>query len=278
MAEPYAGIPKNETELQLPDDNDVADSESVDVGLRTIWDSIRLLNQVEASRPTHQLVSMRSFDGVSIVFNTIPQFLQNINQFAPYHYVFYNKDTVTMTVSELDTGGGAFEVNTIYYCYIRWHPVDKKFVSVITKQFPDETLCFQKADPSLTRYLGAFFTDAAKKIKPIGKSAAYYTYDLPEVVLTQTTDVAGTADLTPRIPIYCSKVKLFVDITGNTVNNILGISPSGGAERQFAIGNTTTNLHFPIDVSFTSNKIISARWGVGAGSSASIRLEGMYES
>lgn len=278
MATQYNGIAENQEAVQIPEDSDVADSESVDVALRNIWNSIRLSLQTAGARPTHQLVQMRSVDQVSVVFSHIPQFIQNIRQAFPYQYLAYLKNTVTMTVSDLDTGLGTFKADTAYYCYIRWKPDLAKFISVISEDFPEETLCNEKADPELTRYLGAFFTDAAKRIKLIHKSGAFYTYDSPDVALNQTTDVTGSADLTGKIPNYCKKVRLFIEIVSNTVNNQLFISADGGPERSFVVGSTTGYSHFPVDLPLLNTKIIKARFGVATGSVGLLRLEGMYET
>lgn len=281
MAEQYGGTADDTPTIQIPDDNDIADAESVDLAFRAIWNSIRLSLQVQANRPTHQLARLRSIDLTSVVLSTIPDYVQNIKAFVPYQYAFWHGDTLAMTVANLDTGGGSFEANTAYYCYILWDGVTSAFVPVVSKQIPDETLCFMKSNPGFTRYLGAFFTSSTKQIEPIHKSNAEYDYDFPRVILNPADSSPIDFSLAGRIPTYCRKVKLICELynTDTAVDDGLFLSSPGGSETFYPIGRgASVSYAFEVDLPLIATSVrarISTSSGKGQ---AQIRLKGFYET
>ncbi len=280
MADQYGGNPSNTAVVQIPDDNDVADAESVDVGLRQIWDSIKLGLDSAYRQPMHSVVRVRSTDGLTAKIEFIPSYIQNIKAFAPYQYAQNETvNTITVSASDLDITPKVFAINSVYYVYAQWNGT--AFVGRVGPGIPDETLCFLKATPGPTRYLGAIFTDSAGSLFPVHKSEGFYTFDRPPVLIDTTSDTAVDFNLVGKIPTYCRKVRLRIALfNSDATNDDTGfISAPGGTPIGFDIGRGLSVWNnFYMDLPLLGTQI-RARMNSSTGKGRIlVSLQGMWES
>jgi hypothetical protein len=280
MASQYGGIENDVPTIQLPDENDVADSESVNVAFRQLKDSVLLSLATASKQPVHHLTRIRSSNGTSIVCSFVPYYIQNIKAFAPYQYAFYIGGTdLTFTAADLDTSPPAFGNLKAYYLYLRWDGT--AFKKHISEGIPDEMLALKKHDPNITRYLGAVFTNGSGVVNAIHKSGTLYTYDaMPTLSSIPGDGVPVTISLAGRIPEYCRKVRLWAEFHNTDPSNAdaLGISAPGGVERLYTVGKGDVWSTFSIDLPLLGTQIRARTLLSGGLGSATIRLEGMWES
>lgn len=277
----YPGAPDDGTTIAIPNDNDVADAESVDAALRSLRDNSRLAFSVHSEHPIHQRVQLSCADTTTVQCQAIGGYIQQTQPFLPYSYTRGHRAADQFTVLDLDVPTPTvFEPSRIYYCYNVWDPVARTFKRRISTGIPDETLSVQKTD-NFAHYIGAFVTDSSRRIVKYVKSNSLYTFDAQPAVITVNDIPPVTYDLTPVIPYYCSRVKLRVDFLNKhaSLSDTCKIS-AGGQVQNLSLGpdghSTTT-----IDLILRS-KIVSANLSIGLASAPSnvarITLDGMWES
>lgn len=277
----YSGAPDDNTTIAIPNDNDVADSESVDAALRSLRDNSRLSFSVHSEHPIHQRVQLSCADTTTIQSQAIGGYIQQAQSFIPYSYLRGYRAADVFTVLDLDIPAPTvFEPSRIYYCYNVWDPAARTFKRRISTGFPDETLSVQKTD-NFAHYLGAFLTDSSRRIVKYSKSQAYYTFDEQPDLISVADTTPVTYDLTPIVPKYCSRVRLRVELYNKhaTLTDFCRIS-AGGTEQNLSIGplgQTTAMLDLIL-----RSKVLSARLFLGAVAApfntATITLDGMWES
>jgi hypothetical protein len=277
----YSGASDDNTTIAIPNDNDVADSESVDAALRSLRDNTRLSFSVHSEHPIHQRVQLSCADTTTIQSQAVGGYIQQAQSFIPYSYLRGYRAADVFTVLDLDIPAPTvFEPSRIYYCYNVWDPAARTFKRRISTGFPDETLSVQKTD-NFAHYLGAFLTDSSRRIVKYSKSQAYYTFDEQPDLISVTDTTPVTFDLTPIVPKYCSRVRLRVELYNKhaTLTDFCRISASG-TEQNLSIGplgQTTAMLDLIL-----RSKVLSARLYLGAVAApfnaATITLDGMWES
>lgn len=277
----YSGSPDDNITIALPNDNDVADAESVDAALRSLKDSSRLSLSVHSEHPIHQRVRLSCEDTTTVQCQAIGGYMQQVQTFFPYSYTRGFRAADVFTVLDLDIPAPTvFEPSRIYYCYNTWDPASRTFKRRISTGIPDETISVLKTD-SFSHYLGAFVTDSSRRIIKYSKSNSFYTFDVQPELITVTDTTPVTYDLTPIVPFYCSRVRLRVELYNKhaTLTDFCRIS-AGGTQQDLSIGplgQTTSTLDLIL-----RSKIISARLYLGIGAApfnnAKITLDGMWES
>lgn len=282
MSSQYGGIEADLATVTIPDDNDVADSESVNITFRALKDSIRLQLATDSKQPIHHLVRMRSVTATAAVFSTIPLYIQNIKSFSPYQYGFYNGATLTFTAADLDTTPPVLAANTTYYCYIRWDNGSSTYKRHLSVGIPDETLFARNSDQNFTRYLGAFFTDGSANIIACHKSGTLYTYDpKPGLGTVVGNGLAHDFSILNRTPSYCQKVRLFIELynTDPASEDGLLISAPGGPEQLLPIGpGDDVEQGFSVDLPLRGSLVRARTVHSTSKAEAIVRLEGMWES
>ena len=277
----YDGSASDKSTITLPNDIDVADSESVNTAFRAVRDSSRLSLSVHSESPIHQRVRLSSADTSTIQSQAVGGYMQQAQPFVPYSYLRGFRAADVFTVLDLDTPAPTvFEPSRIYYCYNVWDRVTNSFKKRISTEFPDETISVQKTD-NFAHYLGAFVTDSGRRPIPFVKSACYYTFDYPGIfLLNPTTSTLVTYDLTPIIPRYCTRVRLRLNMFNLTATPDFCRVSAGGLEQPIPMHVSSNSLNY-IDVVLRSN-IVSARLSLGAvaapSNQALIYLDGMWES
>lgn len=282
MSSQYGGTEADVATVTIPDDNDVADSESVNITFRALKDSIRLQLATDSKQPIHHLVRMRSTTSTQAGASTIPYFIQNIKAFAPYQYAFYNGANLTFTAADLDTTPAIFAANSAYYCYIRWDNATSTFKRHVSLGIPDETLFARNSDQNFTRYCGAFFTDGSANIINCHKSGTLYTYDgKPALGTVFGTGLAHDFSVANRVPFYCQKVRLFVEFynTDPSSDDGLLISSPGGPEQILPVGpGADVRQGFSVDLPLRGTLVRGRTVRSASKAQAIVRLEGMWES
>ncbi len=277
----YSGAPDDNPTIAIPNDNDVADSESVDAALRSLRDNSRLSFSVHSEHPIHQRVQLSCADTTTIQSQAVGGYIQQAQSFIPYSYLRGYRAADVFTVLDLDVPAPTvFEPSRIYYCYNVWDPAARTFKRRISTGFPDETLSVQKTD-NFAHYLGAFLTDSSRRIVKYSKSQAYYTFDEQPDLLTATDQTPTTFDLTALVTKYCTRVRLRVDFTNFHVSQPdFCIISAGGSPQGINIGpdgRATTTMDLIL-----RTKVLSARLGLGIVAAplnaAVITLDGMWES
>ena len=281
MSSQYGGTEVDVATVTIPDDNDVADSESVNITFRALKDSIRLQLATDSKQPIHHLVRMRCVNSTQAVASTIPLFVQNIKAFSPFQYGFYNGASLTFTVADLDAAPPLL-ASTVYYCYIRWDNATSTFKKHVSQGIPDETLFARNSDQNFTRYCGAFFTDGAGNIIACHKSGTLYTYDQKPGLGTVLGDgLAHDFSIATRVPNYCQKVRLFVEFynTDATSDDGLLISAPGGPEQLLPVGpGLDVRQGFTVDLPLRGTLVRGRTLRSVSKGQAIVRLEGMWES
>ena len=277
MAQQYSGIAGNVPVITIPDDNDIADAESVDRAFRPIWDSMRLALEQENSTPIHQRIRLRSIDAAKVEMTSVSQWIQNIKAFVPQQFVGVSWPSDNFTVLDLDVGT-LFDPLTVYYCYLGWDNAAAVFKRVVSKNPPDERLVFQAADPFL-RYVGCFRTDLSRNITPFHKFAGYYTFEEAQIICTPVDNSAITRNINIYVPTLCRKIRLR-DEQYNTdpASPDQCILSAGGLPQVLPIGKgadvqQSTSLDLPL-----RTQIVSAQLQSTGGNIAVVRLEGFWEA
>lgn len=278
----YPGAADDNPTIPIPNDNDVADAESVDAALRALRDNSRLSFSVHSEQPIHQRVRLSCEDTTTIQCQAIGGYIQQTQTSSPYGYIRGYRAADKFTVLDLDVPAPTvFEPNRIYYCYNVWDPATRTFKKRISTGFPDETLSVQKTD-FFAHYIGAFVTDSGRRIYKYSKSHSFYTFDVQPSVLSVNDVALLTYDLTPIIPHYCNRVKLRIDFLNAhaTLSDYCSISAGGQVQKISASPGqySTSNI---IDLILWT-KVVSARLSIGLASApsnlAQITLDGMWES
>lgn len=277
MAQQYSGIANNVPVITIPDDNDIADAESVDRVFRPIWDSMRLVLEQEGGAPIHQRVRLRSIDAAKVEILQVSQWLQNIKAFAPQQFAALSWPNDEFTVLDLDSGG-LFDINKVYYCYLGWDNATSTFKRRISLNPPDDKLVFQAADPFL-RYVGCFRTNLSRNITAFHKYGDYYSFEDAQTVISPVDTTAVTINLNILIPVKCRKIRLRVE--QYNVNPALPdqcIISAGGPSQVLPIGKgadvqQSTSLDLPL-----RTQVLSAQLQSTGGNIAVVKLEGFWEA
>ncbi len=277
----YSGAPDDNPTVPIPNDNDVADAESVDAALRSLRDNSRLSFSVHSEHPIHQRVRLSCEDTTTIQCQAIGGYIQQTQTFLPYSYLRGYRAADQFTVLDLDVPAPTvFEPSRIYYCYNVWDPATRAFKRRISTGIPDETLSVQKTD-NFAHYLGAFVTDSSRRIVKYSKSHDLYTFDAQPQILTVNDIPPVTYDLTPIVTNYCSRVKLRIDLLNrhSTLSEFCVIS-AGGQSHTLPLGPNGQSVT-TIDL-ILRTKVVSARLSLGLAAAPSnvarITLDGMWES
>lgn len=213
----YVGQPKDDGVIMIPDDNDLADAESVNRAFRALRDNAVLMMTVGSREPIHRRINMTCDDGASVVIAPIEGAIQRIAVTPPG--VFVNVALPTKTLTTLDVeGGGGFVASTAYYVYIVWDALGGVFKYQISPTPPDDARVNKATVPpnQLTRYLGSIVTDSAARVVKFQKSGGSYLYDARQVLFLNNNSAAWvTINLGAglvRMPATVRHLRLFVQV------------------------------------------------------------------
>lgn len=280
MATQYPGTEADVTEITIPDDNDVADAESVNRAFRALRDSIKLGLATQNDQPLNIRSYLRSTDFAKIDISPLSTWIQQNRAFLPYRYAQVTWNADSFTVLDVDTGGASFDASTVYYCYIGWDNVALTFKRKISKNIPDEKLVFQKAN-SFLKYVGSFHTDSFKRVVPYSKEGDYYTLDNPFPVLSTSGTTLVTANLSSFLPTYARKVRLRIKMinTSTAATDKLLISAVGAPDfQEIVIGKgADVQQMVTIDLPLRTNREFQAKMDAGGSAIGIISLEGWWE-
>lgn len=176
MSTGYAGNSSDAGIITIPDDTDLADSESVNRAFRALKDGLLFSTDAAALAPIHHLVSFESLDAATLRVRQVPAFSLYRSLTPPNTYVRVEKFPETVTSAMLDVAPGAWAASQVYYVYLRYDPATDSVKYMVSLTAPDKGLVFISTPTRTVRYCGCFTTDGAGQIRPIYKAGRQYRY------------------------------------------------------------------------------------------------------
>lgn len=270
MSSNYGGLAEDVPVIIIPDDGDVADSESVNRALRGLQNTTRIFADRVSGRPIVRDTEI-SWDNAGQITIGPYQILARKKSAAPQEYVAIDRPAEVFTYPDLDVKViASFENNTVYYCYAEWDTTALAFKRTISKEIPDSRLYAQASNP-LRRYLGCFCTGAAGgQIRVMHKVGQSYFFPNSIQIFAADTSAPTTVQLSPYVPAHCRMVQLHLDGTnsntaaedGLNVTNAFGGIHNMVIPEAPAVGKPgRMNAGFPVRI--TSSRTISVRLTVG---------------
>ena len=269
MSSNYGGLAQDVPVIVIPDDGDVADSESVNRALRGLQNTTRIFADRISGRPLVHDTEI-SWDNAGQITVGPYQILARKKSAAPQEYIAIDRPAEAFTYPDLDVKPfPAFENNTVYYCYSEWDTTALAFKRTISKEIPDSRLYAQASNP-LRRYLGCFCTSTGGNIRVLHKVGQHYFFPNPIELFNADTSAPTTVPLSPYVPAHCRMVRVFLDGTNTSTAAEDGLNVTnafGGVHNMVipeapATGKTgRMNATFPVRIS--SSRTISVRLTVG---------------
>jgi hypothetical protein len=232
----YAGTPDDQGAISIPEDLDVADSESVNRAFRALRNSLLTIASAAAGAPIHHLVRTRCSDGVNIQITQVPTYIQDIS--PPARYQLTSRAAEQISVAQLDVAP-PFKTYTPYYIYLVNNNGVRSYA--IRETIPTQDLVGEALRPS--RYIGSFMTDGAGAIVKFRKVGFDVTFvSGAQFVLNGSRNAAWTTlDLKPYLPPHASVARLKIEVYNiNPVSEVLSVrakNDSNVVELYSGIGN-----------------------------------------
>lgn len=176
MSTGYAGIPNDPVIITIPDDNDLADGESVNRAFRALKDGLLFSVEPAARGPIHHMVAFDSFDAATIRVKQVPHFILYRTPTPPLSYVSVERAPEVVTSAALDVAPGAWQANRTYYLYLRFDVATNSVKYMVSLTAPDKQLVFIGTPTRTVRYCGCFTTNGAAQVRPIQKVGRSYRY------------------------------------------------------------------------------------------------------
>lgn len=278
MSSNYGGLAEDVPVIIIPDDGDVADSESVNRALRGLQNTTRIFADRISTRPIVRDTEI-SWDNAGQVTIGPYQILARKKSAGPQEYVAIDRPAEAFTYPDLDIKVIAtFEVNTVYYCYAEWDTTALAFKRTISKLPPDGRLYAEATNP-LRRYLGCFCTGpiAGGQIRVMHKVGQHYYFPNQPELFNASTSAPTTVQLSPYVPAHCRMVLLHLDgtNTATAAEDGLNVTNAFGGVHNMVIPEAPAtgkvgrmNAHFPVRI--TSSRTISVNLTVGAPSGVGV--------
>lgn len=231
MSTGYAGFSSDAGIITIPDDNDLADAESVNRAFRALRDSLVFATDAEAQRPIHPLVALDSTDSTTIRVRQVAPFVLYRSPTAPNTYVRVEKAAETVTSAALDAAPGAWAADKVYYLYLRYDSATDSVKYMVSLTAPDKALVFIGTPTRTVRYCGCFTTDGAATIRPIQKIGREYRYlsQVAPPAFGSSVTVFTSLDLSKLKPPHARRVHMRVwGSTGNAIVDVVSLRRNGG--------------------------------------------------
>lgn len=232
----YAGTPDDQGLIVIPEDLDVADAESVNRSFRALRDNAIAALSAAAGMPLYPFTRMRCLDGVKIDILPLPRFLHQGSPFSPYKYLFPVGGKSPITVANLDTLAGNFELRKPYYVYLGPDLANAgKYKYYISRALPSESLNDCKTNAEW-RFIGSFMTDAnaaIQRFRKVGVEHVFGSTAKNNLLFQQSANAWTTLDLTQSVPPHALCVKLRCEIYNyNQQVDLFHLRVKGDTEEQ----------------------------------------------
>lgn len=227
----YVGSEDDQGLIVVPEDLDVADAESVNRAFRALRDNALSSLSAAARTPIYPFTRMRCLDSVKIDIPKTHYFIQQVG--LTYKFIFMGATSIT--VANLDTLAGNFELRKSYYVYIGPDLANAgKFKYIISRSRPDEDL--NKNSFSGWRFVGSFMTDAnaaIQRFRKVGVEHVFGSTAKNNLLFQQSANAWTTIDLTQSVPPHALCVKLRCEIYNyNQQVDLFRLRVKGDTEEQ----------------------------------------------